>query len=127
MDPDEALQELLHDARMVVATSTDDLALSMADKVNALHEWLMAGGFPPKAWGAGLRMGEDAIRYAQHELMLMLAWMIQEHGDGVLVIPYDQLAAVEGCHVRRTDDHTNQAIVFSLEVPGQTALRVVND
>jgi hypothetical protein len=50
MDPNECLKEMLMEARLIIATSDDVSALRLADHVNALHEWLMSGGFAPAAW-----------------------------------------------------------------------------
>lgn len=50
MDPNICLEEMLIEARLVIATSDDISALYLADRVNAMHEWLMSGGFLPAAW-----------------------------------------------------------------------------
>lgn len=50
MDPNEALRDLLESARMIIATSEDELALKVADGVLHLHDWLSQGGTPPTAW-----------------------------------------------------------------------------
>lgn len=50
MDPDAALLDLVTTARLIVATSSDELALKVADGVLSLHDWLSKGGFPPAAW-----------------------------------------------------------------------------
>lgn len=57
MDPDATLAELLDDARGVLArddaTGTEDAGhVELAQKVVALHDWIMGGGYLPAAWMA---------------------------------------------------------------------------
>lgn len=53
MDPDVALDYLLEWAATVVAGSVDvEDARDAGERVLALHDWIMRGGFLPRPWEA---------------------------------------------------------------------------
>lgn len=55
MDPNANLKEQLEIARAILSDKEYDTgydAVRLAELVEALHEWIMKGGFLPDAWKA---------------------------------------------------------------------------
>lgn len=50
MDPDETLRELLEDVENWNVNKQPLDADLMAHRIDALHHWIVLGGFLPKAW-----------------------------------------------------------------------------
>lgn len=53
MDPDETLRQiraLCNEIAMAAAAERAELAEQLAERVEALDEWMTKGGFAPAAW-----------------------------------------------------------------------------